>query len=80
MDYLFAQAPSFIFMSPEATPLRPGRLRSDRYWASHGYLPIEIRVDRELCGCPETFYHQFFVRRERAATLRGRDDVVLGGP
>ena len=79
MDYLFAQEPTFVFMNPEATPLRPGRLRYDRYWASQGYLPIQIRVDRELCGCPETFYHQFFVRRERAESLRGRADVVLGG-
>jgi len=80
MDYLFAQKPTFVFMSPESTPLQPGRLRYDRYWTSHGYLPIEIRVDRELCGCPETFYHQFFVRRERADSLRGRTDAVVGGP
>ena len=66
-------------MSPESTPLRSGRLRYDRYWTSRGYLPIEIRVDRELCGCPESFYHQFFVRRERAASLRGRPDAVVGG-
>lgn len=79
MDYLFAQRPTFVFMNPEATPLRPARLRNDRYWASHGYLPIEIRVDRDLCDCGETFYHQFFVRRERAESLRGRADVVLGG-
>jgi arabinofuranosyltransferase len=77
-EYLFAQKPTFVFMNPESTPLRSGRLRYDRYWTSHGYLPIEIRVDRELCDCPETFYHQFFVRRERAASLRGRDDVVVG--
>ena len=80
MDYLFAQKPTFVFMSPESTPLQPGRLRYDRYWTSHGYLPIEIRVDRELCGCPETFYHQFLVRRERADSLRGRTDAVVGGP
>jgi len=80
MDYLFAQKPTFVFMNPEATPLSPGRLRHDRYWESHGYVPIEIRVDRELCGCAETFYHQFFVRRERAESLRGRADVVLGDP
>ncbi|MEI9950724.1 MAG: hypothetical protein WDO74_17540 [Pseudomonadota bacterium] len=79
MDYLLAQAPTFVFMSPESTPLRPGRLRYDRYWTSHGYLPIEIRVDRELCGCPETFYHQFLVRRERAAALRERAAAVVGG-
>jgi arabinofuranosyltransferase len=78
MDYLFAQQPTFVFMSPESTPLRPGRLRYDRHWTSRGYLPIEIRVDRELCGCPETFYHQFLVRRERAASLRGRTDAVVG--
>jgi arabinofuranosyltransferase len=79
MDYLLREKPTFVFMSPESTPLRPGRLRYDRYWTSHGYLPIEIRVDRELCNCPETFYHQFLVRRERAASLRGREDAVLGG-
>jgi arabinofuranosyltransferase len=79
MDYLFAQQPTFIFMSPESTPLRPGRLRYDRFWTSRGYVPIEIRVDRELCGCPETFYHQFLVRRERAASLRERSDAVVGG-
>jgi len=79
MDYLFAQKPTFVFMSPESTPGEPGRLRYDRYWTSRGYLPIEIRVDRELCGCPESFYHQFFVRRERAASLRGRPDAVVGG-
>jgi len=78
MDYLFAQRPTFVFMSPESTPLQPSRLRSDRYWASHGYVPIEIRVDRELCDCAETFYHQFFVRRERAESLRGRADAVVG--
>ncbi|MEI9940287.1 MAG: hypothetical protein WDO69_23975 [Pseudomonadota bacterium] len=80
MDYVFAQKPTFVFMSPESTPLTPGGLRYDRYWIGHGYLPIEIRVDRELCHCPETFYHQFFVRRERAASLRGRTDAVVGGP
>jgi len=80
MDYLFAQRPTFVFMSPEATPLQPGRLRYDRYWTSHGYVPIEIRVDRELCACAEPFYHQFFVRRERAESLRGRADAVVGRP
>ena len=79
MDYLMAQKPTFVFMSPEATPLGPGRLRYERYWTSHGYVPIEIRVDRELCDCPETFYHQFLVRRERADALRGRADAVVGG-
>jgi hypothetical protein len=79
MEYLFALEPTFVFMNPEATPLRSARLRYDRYWASHGYVPIEIRVDRELCGCAETFYHQFFVRRERAASLRERSDVRVGG-
>jgi len=79
MDYLFAQQPTFVFMSPESTPQKPGRLRYDRYWTSRGYLPIEIRVERELCGCPETFYHQFLVRRERADSLRGRPDAVVGG-
>ncbi len=59
MDYLLAQQPTFVFMGPEATPLKPGRLRADRYWTSRGYVPIEIRIDRELCDCPETFYHQF---------------------
>ena len=78
MDYLMAQKPTFVFMSPEATPLEPGRLRYDRYWTSHGYVPIEIRVDRELCDCPETFYHQFLVRRERADALRGRADARGG--
>jgi len=78
MDYLLAQKPTFVFMSPESTPLRSGRLRYDRYWTSRGYLPIEIRVDRELCDCPDSFYHQFLVRRERAASLRGRDDAVVG--
>jgi arabinofuranosyltransferase len=80
MDYLLAQQPTFIFMSPEATPLTPGRLRYDRYWMSHGYVPVEIRVERDLCGCPETFYHQFLVRHERAASLRGREDARVGGP
>jgi len=80
MDYLFAQEPTFVFMRPESTPLEPGRLRYDSYWTSRGYLPIEIRIDRELCACPETFYHQFLVRRERAGSLRGRPDVVVGGP
>ena len=79
MDYVFAQKPTFVFMNPEATPLRPGRLRYDRYWTSRGYVPIEIRVDPELCDCAETFYHQFFVRRERADALRGRSDAVVGG-
>jgi hypothetical protein len=65
-------------MNPESTPPTSGRLRYDRYWTSQGYLPIEIRVDRELCGCDETFYHQFLVRRERAETLRGRTDAVVG--
>ena len=46
---------------------------------SHGYLPIEIRVERESCDCPESFYHQFFVRRDRAASLRGRPDAFVGG-
>ena len=78
MDYLLAQQPTFIFMNPESTPLAPGRLRYDRYWTARGYLPLEIRVDRELCDCAEPFYHQFLVRRERAASLRGRDDVVVG--
>ncbi|HEY0469816.1 MAG TPA: hypothetical protein VGC79_36770, partial [Polyangiaceae bacterium] len=78
MDYLFAQRPTFVFMSPESTPQRPGRLRFDRYWTSRGYVPIEIRVDPELCDCAEPFYHQFFVRRERAAWLRGRADAVVG--
>ena len=79
MDYLFAQQPTFVFMSPESTPLRPGRRLVDRYWMSHGYLPIEIRVDRASCNCPESFYHQFFVRRDRAASLRGRTDAFVGG-
>lgn len=94
MDYLLARGPTFIFLNPESTPLGSERLRYDRYWSSRGYLPIEIRVDRELCGesarvrggqrsevfgaCAETFYHQFLVRRERADSLRGRDDVVVG--
>jgi len=78
MDYLLAQKPTFVFMSPESTPPASGRLRYDRYWASQGYLPIEIRVERELCRCDETFYHQFLVRRERADSLRGRADVVVG--
>jgi hypothetical protein len=78
MDYLFAQKPTFVFMSPESTPRKAGRLRYDRYWTSRGYLPIEIRVEPELCGCPEGFYHQFLVRRERAASLRGRRDAVVG--
>ncbi|HEY3253176.1 MAG TPA: hypothetical protein VGJ91_04475 [Polyangiaceae bacterium] len=80
MAYLFAQQPTFVFMNPESTPLRPGRLRYDRFWTGRGYLPIEIRVDRELCGCPESFYHQFLVRRERAESLRGRADVQLASP
>ena len=79
MDYLFAQRPTFVFMSPESTPLTPSRLRYDRYWTSRGYLPIEIRVDRELCDCSETFYHQFLVRRERADSLRGLGDSVVVG-
>jgi len=78
MPYLLAQKPTFIFMNPESTPSTSGRLRYDRFWTNHGYVPIEIRVDPELCGCPETFYHQFLVRRDRAATLRGRDGVVVG--
>ena len=78
MDYLLARKPTFVFMNPESTPLSPGRLRYDRYWTSHGYLPIEIRVDPELCGCAEAFYHQFLVRRERAASLRGLDGVIVG--
>jgi hypothetical protein len=92
IDYLLAQKPTFIFMNPESTPLTPGRLHYDRFWTSHGYLPIEIRVDRELCRenvktsktrpeierCPEPFYHQFLVRSERADSLRGRADAVVG--
>jgi len=78
MDYLLAQKPTFIFMNPESTPPTSGRLRYDHYWTSQGYLPLEIRVDRELCGCAEPFYHQFWVRRGRADSLRGRDDVVVG--
>jgi len=94
MTYLLEHQPTFIFMNPESTPLTPGRLRYDRFWTSRGYLPLEIRVDRQLCGesspvraalerrsageCPETFYHQFLVRRDRADSLRGRDDVVVG--
>jgi len=78
MAYLLAQNPTFVFLNPESTPLTPGRLRYDRSWMSRGYLPIEIRVDRELCGCAETFYHQFLVRRERASSLQGRPDVVVG--
>lgn len=78
MDYLLAQKPTFIFMNPESTPSTPTRLRYDRYWTSHGYVPIEIRVDRQRCDCPETFYHQFFVRRERADSLRAREDAVVG--
>ena len=78
MDYLLARKPTFVFMNPESTPFTTGRLRYDRYWLNHGYLPIEIRVDAELCDCAETFYHQFLVRRDRAASLRGRDDLVVG--
>ena len=78
MEYLFAQKPTFVFMSPEATPLSPTRLRYDRYWTSRGYLPIEIRVDPELSGCAEPFFHQFLVRRERADSLRARTDAVVG--
>lgn len=78
MDYLLSNKPTFVFMNPEATPLTSARLRYDRFWVSRGYLPIEIRVDRELCGCAETFYHQFLVRSERADSLRGRTDVLVG--
>ena len=78
MDYLLARKPTFVFMNPESTPPTSGRLRYERYWTSHGYLPIEIRVGREACGCDEPFYHQFLVRRERADSLRERADVVLG--
>jgi hypothetical protein len=78
MDYLLAQRPTFVFMAPESTPLEPTRLRYDRYWAAHGYLPIQIRVDRELCGCAESFYHQFLVRSDRASSFRGRSDVQIG--
>jgi arabinofuranosyltransferase len=77
-DYLLARKPTFVFMNPETTPPRSEPLRYDRYWMRQGYLPIEIRVDREVCGCDETFYHQFLVRRERADSLRGRADVVVG--
>lgn len=79
VGYLLAQKPTFIFMNPESTPPTSTPLRYDRYWLSQGYLPIEIRVDRELCGCDETFHHQFLVRRERADSLRGRTDAVVGG-
>ena len=79
MDYLLAQRPTFVFMAPEATPLEPGRLRFDRYWGAHGYVPIQIRVERELCGCAEAFYHQFLVRSDRVASLRGLPEVQLGG-
>jgi len=78
LEYLLAQKPTFIFMNPESTPPTSGRLRYDRYWISRGYLPIEIRVERALCDCAEPFYHQFLVRRERADSLRGRADVVVG--
>lgn len=78
MAYLLAQKPTFVFMNPESTPLTSGRLRYDRYWTSHGYLPIEVRVDRDLCRCDQAFYHQFLVRRERADSLRGRSDAVVG--
>ncbi|HET7542158.1 MAG TPA: hypothetical protein VFK05_19960 [Polyangiaceae bacterium] len=77
-DYLLAQRPTFVFLTPEATPLAPGRLHFDRYWGAHGYVPIQIRVDRELCDCAETFYHQFLVRSDRAASLQGRSDVAIG--
>jgi len=80
MDYLLAAQPTFLFLNPELTPLTPTRLRTDRYWSSRGYVPIEIRVDAARCGCPETFYHQFLVRRERANRLRGREDTVVGAP
>jgi hypothetical protein len=79
VGYLLAQKPTFIFMNPEATPLTSTRLRYDRYWTSQGYLPIEVRVERALCGCDDTFYHQFLVRRERADSLRGRADIIVGG-
>lgn len=78
MDYVLAAQPTFLFLSPELTPLQPSRPRADRFWTSRGYVPVQIRVDRELCGCPETFYHQLLVRRERAALLRGREDTVVG--
>jgi len=80
MEYLLEQKPTFVFMNPESTPERPGRLRYDRYWASQGYVPIEIRVDPELCDCGRTFYHQFLVRRERAASLRGRANAMVFDP
>lgn len=78
MAYLFSKRPTFVLMSPELTPLEPAPLPFDPYWDEHGYVPIRIRVDRSLCGCGETFYHQFLVRRERAASLRGRSDAVVG--
>ncbi len=80
MDYLLAQQPTFVFMAPESTPLSPTRLRYDRYWTARGYLPIQIRVDRALCDCEDTFYHQFLVRSDRVPSLRGRSDVQIGGP
>jgi hypothetical protein len=80
MDYLLSARPTFLFLNPELTPLASTRLRSDRYWSSRGYVPVEIRVDAALCECPETFYHQLLVRRERAPLLRGRQDTVVGAP
>ncbi|HXK17382.1 MAG TPA: hypothetical protein VNG33_06260, partial [Polyangiaceae bacterium] len=70
--------PTFIFMRPESTPLESRALERDPYWTSHGYVGIEIKVERALCDCPESFYHQFLVTRERAESLRGRSDVRVG--
>ena len=78
MDYLLAKKPTFIFMNPELTPRTHSPLRFDRYWGNAGYVPIEIEVSAALCGCDAAFFHQFFVRRERAGDLRARPDVVLG--
>jgi len=78
MEYLLAKRPTFVFMAPESTPSRSTPLKYDRFWIGNGYVPIEIRVDASLCECGETFYQQLFVARERAESLRGLRDVVVG--
>ena len=72
-EYLLSRRPVFMMYRDHIEPtMRPPQ--RDAWWESKGYVWAVAKVGLKY-GAGESFYHYFLLRADRAAELRGVEDI-----
>jgi arabinofuranosyltransferase len=76
-SYIRDRRPTFLLLDGWEFAKKPSSLRApDSFWARHGYVAAELRVE-ERHGAPSTYYQPLLLLRSRVSALGAHDGLRI---